>query len=286
MPSRPYCASRTCRLESYRRPVVHCCTGSLSGTSASSSSSGTRPTSARQTANPKSAPKRSSFSRSGDPSAVRHPGDGQVVRLVREPVLLLPPRHVEPLAEVAAAVEEPDPHHGQRLVARLLDDVAREHAEPARVEGQRRVHAELGAQERDRAGDAGARLVRPREIRRHVLGQRLDPRDERRVALRRRLRRRPEVVQEAHRVVPGALPAEGADVAEERGPVRVPAPAVVVRDGGERLQPVDEAVRQRSRAARQVLRAEPSECRPHGSRLPHACARPRDLRAARDNPRR
>ena len=206
---------------------------------------------------------------------VRHPGDGQVVRLAREPVLLLPPRHVEPLAKVAAAVEEPDPHHGQRLVAGLLDDVAREHAQPARVEGQRRVDAELGAQERDRPGDAGARLVGAREIRRHVLGQRLDPRGERRVALGRRLRRRPEVVQEAHRVVPGSLPAESADVAEQRGPVRVPAPAVVVRDGGERLQPVDETIRQRSRAARQVLRAELSECRPHGSRLPHARARPR-----------
>ena len=150
--------------------------GRCPGTSASSSSSGTRPTSTRQTGTRGRRRRARRFSRSGDPSGGRHPGDGQVVRLVREPVLLLPPGHVEPLAKVAAAVEEPDADHGQRLVARLLDDVAREHAEPARVEGQRRVDAELGAEERDRPGDAGPRLVGAGEIRRHVRGQRLDPR--------------------------------------------------------------------------------------------------------------
>ena len=81
----------------------------------------------------------------------------QALRIDAEPVLLLAAGGVDPLPEVAAPVEEADPDHRQRLVARLLEDVAREHAEPARVERQRLVEAELRAHEDDGAVDARAR---------------------------------------------------------------------------------------------------------------------------------
>ena len=62
------------------------------------------------------------------------------------------------------------------------------------------------------------------------------------VALGRLLRRGPEVVQEAHRVLAGELPAVRVDVAEDGGAVARPAPAVVVGDPRERLQARREAV--------------------------------------------
>ena len=52
----------------------------------------------------------------------------------------------------------------ERLVARLLEDVAREDAEPAGVDRHRLVEAELGAHEDDGPVDPGAPAVRPREL--------------------------------------------------------------------------------------------------------------------------
>ena len=78
-----------------------------------------------------------------------------------EPVLLLASVDVEPLAEVAAPVEQADPDHLERLVARLLEDVAREDAEAARVDRHRLVEAELGAHEDDRPVDSGPAAVGP-----------------------------------------------------------------------------------------------------------------------------
>ena len=56
----------------------------------------------------------------------------------------------EALAEVALAVEQPDPDEGDVEVRALLEVVAGEEAEPARVEGERVVEPELGREVRDR----------------------------------------------------------------------------------------------------------------------------------------
>ena len=77
------------------------------------------------------------------------------------------PVQVEPLHEVAAAVEEPDADHRQAAVARLLEHVARQHAEPARVAGQRGVHAELGARS-TRPGPSNSGARRPAARRRRL----------------------------------------------------------------------------------------------------------------------
>ena len=45
-------------------------------------------------------------------------------------LLVLPALHVEPLPEIAATVEKPDADHLEGLVARLLEDVSGEDAEP------------------------------------------------------------------------------------------------------------------------------------------------------------
>ena len=80
------------------------------------------------------------------------------------PVLVLQPRPVDALLEVPLAVEQPDPDHRQREVARRLEDVAGERAEPAGVDRQRRVHAELGADEDDRAAEPFDRRLGARAV--------------------------------------------------------------------------------------------------------------------------
>src|SRR5439155_24687267 len=67
-----------------------------------------------------------------------------------EPVLLLVPRLIHALLEISLPVEEADADHAQTEVRCLLEDVAGEDAETARVDGQGTMNRELGAQERDR----------------------------------------------------------------------------------------------------------------------------------------
>src|SRR5262249_49299076 len=66
----------------------------------------------------------------------------QTVRVVRQPVLVLPAARIDPLPKVATAVEEADRDHRQRLVTRLLQEIARKHTEAAGVDRQRDVQAE------------------------------------------------------------------------------------------------------------------------------------------------
>ncbi len=64
-----------------------------------------------------------------------------------DPVLVLPARGVDALAEVALAVHEPDGDERHRPVRGLLEQVAGQRAQPAGVHRQRHVHAVFGAQE-------------------------------------------------------------------------------------------------------------------------------------------
>ena len=79
------------------------------------------------------------------------------------------------LAEVGLPVEQPHRHQRQPEIGRALEMVAGEHAEAARVDGQRFVDAELRREIRDRPGsqDAGV-LQAPRMLRLHVFAQPAD----------------------------------------------------------------------------------------------------------------
>ncbi len=157
-----------------------------------------------------------------------------------DPVLVLPARGVDALAEVAVAVHQADrdQRHGQ--VGGLLEDVAGEHAEAAGVDGQRPVDGVL------RAEEGGRRVVGDRRALERLLG-------ERRVELLLQLRERAgegrvlgrlgeprgvDLLQQAHRVGGAGLPALGVERGEQLRAAGRPGPAVVVgdlRERGERL---------------------------------------------------
>ena len=97
---------------------------------------------------------------SGSPEPVEDAQDRQPGQVeVRVGVLLVPVR-VDRLAEVAAAVEEPDADERQGHVAGGLHVVAGEDAEAAGVDAQRLVEAVLGAEVGDRARRAARRGAR------------------------------------------------------------------------------------------------------------------------------
>ena len=58
--------------------------------------------------------------------------------------ILLPAVVVEPLAEISLPIEQRHRHQRQAEIARLLDVIAREHAETAGIDRQNRVQTELG----------------------------------------------------------------------------------------------------------------------------------------------
>jgi hypothetical protein len=68
------------------------------------------------------------------------------------------PVGVDALPRVASRPADADADHGQLLVARRLQVVARENAEPARVDGEVLVEAELHAEVCDGPGHATAAL--------------------------------------------------------------------------------------------------------------------------------
>ncbi len=74
--------------------------------------------------------------------------------------VLLVPIGVDLLTEVAAAVEEADADERERGIRRRLAVVARQDAEPTRVELHRLVDAELGAEVGDRTGQGALRRAR------------------------------------------------------------------------------------------------------------------------------
>ena len=85
-------------------------------------------------------------------------------------VLLLPAVGVEPLTKVALVVIEPDAHERNAEIGRALQVIAGEDAEPARVDRERLVKAELGGEVRDRPRAEHAGVLRsPRVLRLQVL---------------------------------------------------------------------------------------------------------------------
>ena len=79
---------------------------------------------------------------------VAHGCDGELVEILRFITRLLGSVGREPLGEVTVTVEQTDTYHGDVLVARLLQVVARQDAEASRIDFQGAVqtvfHAEVG----------------------------------------------------------------------------------------------------------------------------------------------
>ena len=79
-----------------------------------------------------------------DDRSHRHELERQAARVVARVALDLPVALVEPLPEVAAAVEEADADERDAELRRRLEVVAGEDAEPAGVDGEALVEPELG----------------------------------------------------------------------------------------------------------------------------------------------
>src|SRR5262249_31315469 len=153
------------------------------------------------------------------------------------PVLL------EPLAQVAFAVEEADGDEREAEVGGALQVIAGEDAEAARVDRQRLVDPELGAEVRDRPARAregisdGSRLSRQRARLAEGPLARLDralealhvagPERGRRDALRS------EVAEERRGVAADDLPEVGVELGEELARLGLPGPREVVREPAE-----------------------------------------------------
>ena len=183
-------------------------------------------------------------------------GGGRALGIGVDPVLVLPAAGVDALAEVALAVEQADGDERQRPVRGLLQDVAGERPEAAGVDGQRAVHAVLGAEEgRGAVGRRGRVGGRAREVGLHRRLDGGDPLEQRGVArgALQRLGRR--FLEQAHGVLPAALPAVRADVPEHLRAVGRPGPAVVVGEAREGGQGLRDAGRQRLCGAGEVVAA-------------------------------
>src|ERR1051325_3174972 len=81
---------------------------------------------------------------------VRHTPDRKLRRMRLAVVLLLPAVAPEPLTEIAVTIEQADGDERQAKIARALQVIACEHAEAARIQGERIVYAVLGAKICDR----------------------------------------------------------------------------------------------------------------------------------------
>ncbi len=142
--------------------------GAFSGTSASSRSSVTRPTSTRHSAACSGGVRQ----RHADPQlravVAEHGSDRQERRVeVGEPLLLRAARGQQ-LAEVAAAVEEPDADDRHAEIARGLEVIAGEDPESAGVLRQHLGEPELGREVGDRTGRVRQRPVPARAVQARV----------------------------------------------------------------------------------------------------------------------
>ena len=76
---------------------------------------------------------------------VVHADCRQPLRIGVDPVFMLPAAAVDPLAEVALAIHEPDGDHRDRAVRRLLEEVASQYAQASGVHRKRDMYPVLRA---------------------------------------------------------------------------------------------------------------------------------------------
>ena len=150
---------------------------------------------------------------------------------------LLPAFGRHGLMKVALRVHEADADERNPEVARFLAVIAGQHAESARVNGQRLVERELGGEVRDRAVGVGIASVPPGVVRRARRVERLDRgvvQPEKRLVLRPLLEQlgRDES-QHQHGVVRGLPPERVVELAKDLAGLGVPRPPEVVRELGQ-----------------------------------------------------
>ena len=173
------------------------------------------------------APDRRAYGRSGhcdldvELRAVRAelPVDRHVGPIIRRVALLLPPVHVEGLAEVSVAVQQSDADERQAQVGCRLEVIPRQDAKSAGIDGKRGVETELERQVCDaQIGDPRIGLLEPAVALLVGAERGVDApqfREERLVArggVERRLR---NGGQHHHRVAIGGLPGIGIETCEQ-----------------------------------------------------------------------
>ena len=145
------------------------------------------------------------------PVNTAHQGRRKPLGIDINPVLLLPAGHLQALTEIPLAVHQPDRDQRQRAIRSLLEKITRQATQPTRIDRQRPVHPELGAEERDRP----LRHHRPHRPTPHshpesVL-QRSDTSKQTGITRRPRKRLTGHLLQEANRVLVTQLPATRID---------------------------------------------------------------------------
>ena len=105
-----------------------------------------RPTSARQTRRRSGPPRQIHDDVQARAARVRHRLHRHHRRLVVGIGLLLPAGGVDHLPEIAFLVQQADADRRHAEIARRLEDIARQHAKPARIQRQRLAEAELHAE--------------------------------------------------------------------------------------------------------------------------------------------
>jgi hypothetical protein len=97
-------------------------------------------------------------------------------------------------------------------------------------------------------------MVRPLEVSLEELRERVDSAEERRISFGAGLCSRPQVLEEPDRILARRQPAKLADLSKQPLAVRSPAPAIIVRDVGERSEAVREALAEHLRPGREIGR--------------------------------
>ena len=179
---------------------------------------------------------------------------GQHLGIGFDPVLLLPSCPIDALVQVSPAIEQADADERQPLIGRLLQQITGEHPEPSRVHRQRPVHAELGAQERDRP-TTEVRPGRASKVGIEHLGDHVDTGEVLAVGCGLKQRTLGQVSEEANGILTAQREAVGPELPEELSAARCPRPAVVVGDPSQGVQRLRQPTRQAFDGYGQVARA-------------------------------
>ena len=191
----------------------------------------------------------------GGPVGTAHTHRRHLIGVHLGPVLVLPTGEGHSLVQVATSVQQSDPDDVERLVRRLLQDVTGENTETARVDGQRRMDAELCTEE----GHWSVGLYELRgtlQFRVHALGNAAKSLEQLRVVRRAKEVPFGLIPEEPHGVLPRQRETVGVDAAKQVTPSRGPRPHVVVGDPRQVLkrlgQPARQAIYRPSHVARAV----------------------------------
>ena len=158
---------------------------------------------------------------------------------------MLHPGGVDDLPEIAFLIEQPDADYGNAEIARRLEEVAGENAEPSGVEGQplaeAELHAEITHTRKSSGAMRGGKPARRVEIGSPRARQPLEFGDEQSIGGKRPQPLRRDVLQDDPRVS-GAAPRLRVDPLPQRIRLMAPGPAQIERELTECLKPGREIV--------------------------------------------